>query len=147
MSGLAALLAGHRKPGIYRWSSALDVAHIRRAVEHARWRFVSLDSWQIEDKKAFLEATKDVMGFPDDFGHNFDALADSLNDVTHPDGEGVLVLWDGWGPFARADRKAFDVAVDVLSVRARSSRHGKFIVLMRGPGPEIDVPEVYPHAG
>jgi hypothetical protein len=147
MSGLAAILAGHRKPGIYRWTSALDVAHIRRAVEHARWAFVSLDTWKIEDKKAFLAATKDAMGFADDFGHNFDAFADSLNDVTHHDGEGVLVLWDGWGPFARADRRAFDVAVDVLSVRARSSRFGKFVVLMRGPGPEIDVPEIYSHAG
>ena len=116
MSGLAALLAGHRKPGIYRWTSALDVAHIRRAVKLAHWRFVSLDTWQIEDKKTFLEA-------------------------------GVLVLWDGWGPIARADRRAFDVAVDVLSVRARSSRFGKFVVLMRGPGPQIDVPEIYPHAG
>jgi RNAse (barnase) inhibitor barstar len=147
LSGLAAILAGRRKPGIYRWVSALDVADVRRAVEHANWGFASLDTWQIEDKKAFLGAAQDALGFPDDFGHNFDALADSLNDVTHPDGEGVLVLWDGWGPFARADRKAFDVAVDVLSVRARSSRFGAFAVLMRGPGPEIDVPEIYSHAG
>jgi hypothetical protein len=147
VSGLAAILAGHRKPGIYRWTSALDVASIRRAVEHARWAFVSLDTWQIEDKKAFLAAAEEAMGFPDDFRLNFDAFADSLNDVTHPDAEGVLVLWDGWGPFARADRKAFDVAVDVLSVRARSSRFGKFVVLMRGPGPDIEVPEIYSHAG
>jgi hypothetical protein len=147
MSGLAAILAGHRKPGTYRWASSLDVADIRRAVEHAQWAFVSLDTWQIEDKKAFLGSAKDALGFPDDFAYNFDAFGDSLNDVSHPDNEGVLMLWDGWGPFARADRKAFDVAVDVLSVRSRSSRFGTFVVLMRGPGPEIDVPEIYPHAG
>jgi RNAse (barnase) inhibitor barstar len=147
MSGLAAILAGHRKPGTYRWASALDIADIRRAVEHAHWAFVSLDTWQIEDKEAFLEAAKEALGFTDDFAHNFDAFADSLNDVTQADGEGVLMLWDGWGPFARADRRAFDVAVDVLSVRSRSFRFGKFVVLMRGAGPEIDVPEIYSHAG
>jgi hypothetical protein len=146
MSGLAGILAGNRAPGIYRWTSSLDAADVERAVGHAGWRFVAMDTWRVEDKEGFLVSAQQAFGFGGDFAHNFDALGDALADVRHPEGAGVAVLWDGWAPFARADRLAFDVAVDVLAVRARSRRFGPFVVLMRGPGPTVDVPEVDPHA-
>jgi RNAse (barnase) inhibitor barstar len=146
MSGLAGILAGHRPPGIYRWTSSLSAAGIEHTVSHAGWRFILLDTWLVEDKDAFLTAAQRAFGFGDDFMHNFDSLGDALADVRHPEGDGLAVLWDGWAPFARADRRAFDVAVDVLAVRARSRRFEPFVVLMRGPGPVVDVPDVDPRA-
>ena len=146
MSGLARILAGNRPPGIYRWSSSRRAADIEHAVDHAGWRFILFDTWLVEDKETFLTAAARAFGFGDDFAHNFDSLADALADVRHPEGDGVAVLWDGWAPFARADRLAFDVAVDVLAVRARSRRFEPFVVLMRGPGPVVDVPDVNSHA-
>ncbi len=35
---------------------------------------------------------------------NFDALADCLQRRRRGDGDGTVLLWDGWGPFARARR-------------------------------------------
>jgi RNAse (barnase) inhibitor barstar len=134
MSALARVLAGRTAPGVYRWDSAADVDDVRHAVEHAGWRFVHLDTWQVEDKAAFLAACAEAFEFPDWFGRNLDALADSLGDVR---GEGgVLVLWDGWSPIARHDRRVFDVVSDIFVGRVHFERGGRFAVLVRGPGPD-----------
>jgi len=53
------------------------------------------------------------------------------------DSEGLVFLWDGWGPFARADEQAFSVALSVLGTRVNADRGGPFAVLLRGDGPEV----------
>jgi hypothetical protein len=143
MSGLAKLLAGRVDPGVYHWTSAADVGDVRHAVDHAHWHLVLLDTWGSDDKAGFMAACHDAFALPDWFGRNFDALADALADVRAPDDEvGVIVLWDGWGPLARAERRAFDVAVDVFSARVDDERAGPFAVLLRGPGPDTGLVEL-----
>lgn len=142
MSGLAALLAGHNAPDLYQWHSAAHVPDVEHAVEHAGWKFVYLDGWTIEDKQSFLKATAAALSFPDHFGENFDALSDCLHDVDCGDRHGVVLLWDGWSPFARHDENAFHVALSVLGGRTHADRGCKFAVLLRGEGPVIDVPEL-----
>lgn len=143
MSGLAALLAGRVSPGLYRWRAHFDVADVRRTVEHAGWRFAHLDGWTTETKAEFLEAIGAALQFPEHYGRNFDALADCLTDVAADDSEGTVLLWDGWGPFARAEERAFSVALTVLGTRVNAERGGAFAVLLRGDGPEpIGVPEL-----
>lgn len=142
MSGLAALLAGHNPPDIYQWHSAAHVNDVQHAVEHAGWKFAYLDGWTIEDKEAFLDATAKTLDFPEDFGKNFDALSDSLSDVTPGDANGVVLMWDGWSPLARHDEQAFSVALSVFGGRVNDSKGGKFAVVLRGEGPPIDVPEL-----
>ena len=68
---------------------------------------------------------------------NFDALGDHLGDVVAGDSEGLVFLWDGWGPFARADEQAFSVALSVLGTRVNADRGGPFAVLLRGDGPDV----------
>lgn len=136
MSGLAALLAGRVGPGIYRWHGAFDAADVRRTVEHAGWAFAHFDGWTAESKPEVLEGLGRALELPDHYGRNFDALADCLHDVGAGDGRGTLLLWDGWGPFARADERAFSVALSVLGTRVEADRGGPFAVLLRGPGPE-----------
>lgn len=77
---------------------------------------------------------------------HFDALGDSLHQVRGPDGAGVVVLWEGWAPLARADRRVFDVVLSVLSDRVDLERAGSFAVLLKGPGPDdTALPELDPH--
>ena len=144
MSGLARLLAGNVEPGVYHWTTASDRAMIEHAVERAGWRFVCLDTWQVEDKAAFLSACRDAFGIEDLSEHDFDGLGDALNDVLPGDAVGFVVLWDGWAPFARADSLAFEVAVDIFDARVDAERVGAFAVLLKGPGPQTDVPELDP---
>jgi hypothetical protein len=137
MSGLAAVLAGHHEPGVFRWHGAFDVADVRHAVEHAGWGFGHVDGWTKADSKSgFLEEVGEALGFPDYYGQNFDALADCLHDVGTGT-SGVVLLWDGWGTLARADEKAFSVALSVLGTRVNADRGSPFCVLLRGEGPEV----------
>ena len=139
MSGLAALLAGRREPGIFRWHGAFDVADVQHTVEHAGWRFVHLDGIGVEAKSEFLDRIAQVFAFPDHYGRNFDALADCLHDVVAGDTEGTVLLWDAWGPFARAEERAFSVALSVLGSRVNADRGGRFVVLLRGEGPDLGI--------
>ncbi|RYU09666.1 barstar family protein [Nocardioides iriomotensis] len=142
MSGLAALLAGHNAPDLYQWHSAAHVPDVEHAVEHAGWKFAYLDGWTIEDKQSFLKACGHALDVDGDLGENFDALSDRLADVSAGDRNGVILLWDGWSPFARHDEQAFGVALSVLGGRANADRGCKFAAILRGDGPPLDLPEL-----
>ncbi len=133
MSGLAAVLSGKVGPGLYRWHGAFETPEVQHTVEHAGWHFAWVDGWHGETKQEFLEAVGAALGFPEYYGQNFDALADCLQDVP----EDTVLLWDGWGPFARADPQAFSVALSVLGTRVNAERGGAFAVLLRGDGPDV----------
>ena len=140
MSGLAALLAGHRRPGLYAWHSGFEVAGVRHTVEHAGWEFAYVDGLHDQTKDEFLSAVGRALSFPDHYGHNFDALADCLSDVGQSLGEGVdgtVLLWDGWGAFARSEPQSFSVALSVLGTRVNAERGTPFAVLLRGDGPTV----------
>jgi hypothetical protein len=142
MSGLAALLAGHNAPDLYQWHSAAHVPDVEHAVEHAGWKFVYLDGWTIEDKQSFLKACAAAFDVEDDLGENFDALSDCLAEISAGDRNGVVLLWDGWSPFARHDEQAFHVALSVLGGRANADRGCKFAAILRGDGPPLDLTEL-----
>ncbi len=133
MRDLAGVLAGGTLSGVYKWPAADDLAELQEAVDEAGWRLVQLDTSTVGDKAGFLARAAEAFGFPEYFGHNWDAFDDGLGDI---DGyPGTVVVWDGWSEFAAADKASFDVALDVLRERAGSSDAGGFVVLMRGDGP------------
>jgi len=130
VSGLAPLLAGRVPPGAYRWEAAYAVADVRDTVEHAGWRFAHLDGATAPTRAATLEALGEALALPSWWGRNLDALADSLADV---DTDRTVLLWDGWGPLAREEARAFAVVLRLLAGSGLA-------VLLRGPGPHVDVP-------
>lgn len=136
MSGLAAVLSGRRPPGVFTWHAALEVGDLRRAAGQAGWRFGHVDGWGDPTKAGFLAAVGEALAFPAHYGRNLDALADCLADL----GRDTLLLWDGWGPLARHDEKAFRISVRVLRERAGADQASRFVVLLRGDGPELDLP-------
>ena len=142
MSGLAALLAGHTKPDLYRWHSAAHVEDIAHAVDKAGWRFFYLDGWTVEDKESFLKAAGAALDLPDYDGASFDVLSDRLADLTADGKDGIVLIWDGWSPLGRADEQAFNIALTVFGGRVHAERGDKLAVLLRGEGPSIDVPEL-----
>lgn len=135
MSGLTEVFVGHRPPGVYLWNAAYDVPELRHACECSGWGFGHVDG--LTSKDEFLGGLGVALDFPDYYGHNLDALADCLGDL--PD---TVLLWDGWGRFAGADERGFTGVLRVLADRA--ARHdpegGRFLVLLRGAGPDLDLP-------
>jgi hypothetical protein len=70
------------------------------------------------DKRGSLERFAEVLSLPEWFGHNLDALADSLHDLaeTAP-AEGATgrhLVWDGTAELHDADPEAFEGICSVL---------------------------------
>jgi RNAse (barnase) inhibitor barstar len=133
MSSLSSVLAGRTPPGVYRWHAAYDVADVRHTVEHVGWRFGYVDGWVFQSKAEFLLAVGEALALPDYYGRNLDALEECLADLDGP----TVLLWDGWSPLARADDPAFRGILDVFAAGS-----DQLTVLLRGEGPEIDVPDL-----
>jgi hypothetical protein len=90
-----------------------------------------------------LEAVGAALDLPDSYKQTFDALAACLADVDSNGHHGTVLLWDGWGPLAREDEQAFNVALSVLGTRVNAERGSPFAVLLRGEGPDpAGVPEL-----
>jgi RNAse (barnase) inhibitor barstar len=128
------VLAGARPGTVLRGDDGSGDAADRAAQlgRRAGWSVVLLDTTGALDKAALLDRCQQAFGFPEWFGHNWDALADSLSEVEHP--VGTLVLWTGWDGLARADAPAFGTAVEVLTERAASAVARPFAVLLVAPG-------------
>jgi hypothetical protein len=139
MSGLAALLAEHNPPSVYQWHSAASVPDVQHAVEHAGWTFRYLDGWTVEDRASFLKAASASLELAD--SEDVETLSAGLGDL-EVGGRGLVLLWDGWSPLARSDRESFDAVVDALRRRAHDSSASKMAVILRGEGPELDLPEL-----
>jgi len=131
MSGLAAVLAGRHDRGVHTWHSGLHVPDVQHAVEHAGWRFGYVDGVALAEKEEVLRAIGDALDFAPHFrGKSIDGLNDCLRDVAEP----TVLLWDGWGVFARESPRAFEKVRKVLTMRTEDAP--PFEVLLRGPGPD-----------
>ncbi len=134
---LTDLLTGHVKPGIYRLTQQTGVGEIAHTAARHGWRFAQLDGRQITSKAAFLESCAGALDFPKHFGNNWDALADSVRDLSWAPAEhGYLVLYDNASVFAAACPADFAVALDILRSAVASWRETStpMTVLLRRAG-------------
>ncbi|TPQ15994.1 barstar family protein [Streptomyces sporangiiformans] len=80
---------------------------------------VTLDLAGVVDKAGFMERCVRALDLPDWFGRNWDALADSLTDLSvWPEaaaGRGLLVVVTGWQTYAKARPDEWETAREVLS--------------------------------
>ncbi|MFI7385811.1 barstar family protein [Streptomyces sp. NPDC049813] len=85
-------------------------------------RFLDLDG--VADKAAFMERCATVLGLPDWFGRNWDALADALADPGQwPDsGRGLVLVVTGWQAFETRGPGQWATARDVLTEAVRRRR-------------------------
>lgn len=131
MNDVSDLLLGRQQPGVHQLETDLATGEIATAVRDAGWSFGHLNGQTTApDKGAVLRELGEALDFPEHYGVNFDALHDCLREVGDPGARGLVLLWDGWQAFAEADRRSFDVVVEILTERAESGA-SPFAVLLR----------------
>ncbi len=80
MSDLCARLQDVSESGVYELSCPVEV--LRGNVALTELRFFEIDLSECRGKGEFLAAIAKAIHAPDWFGHNFDALADALGDLS-----------------------------------------------------------------
>jgi len=71
-----------------------------------------------QDKADALCRFARALRFPEWFGHNWDALADCLSDLSWMPADGYLLLLTGTDAWRRTDRESFDITLEVLEQAA-----------------------------
>jgi len=143
---IASILRG-QSHGVFRWTSGTKAGPAQRLegqVERAGWRFVLLDTEGATDKAEFLERCAEAFDLPSWFGRNWDALDECLRGLDLDEPTGLLVVWDQWADLADGDPDAFDTAIEVFrdACVAWNDDEVPGAVLLRGAGPETDLPEL-----
>ncbi len=84
------------------------------------------------DKAGLLQRLADTLAFPTSFGHNWDALADSLGDLSWLPAPGHVLLVDHAGDLRNADEVAFDTLLDVLDQASSTwaAQHAPFFTFL-----------------
>ncbi|MFE5795022.1 barstar family protein [Streptomyces sp. NPDC056503] len=86
---------------------------------------VVLDLRGVTDKAGFMGRCADVLGLPDWFGRNWDALAESLGELPRP----AAVVVTHWQGYARRAPRDWDLAQEVFATAVEESR-GRLSVLI-----------------
>src|SRR4051794_29117219 len=132
MSKLLQRLRDARRSGVYR---AREAGVINAATAHGGLDVVLIDAAQKP-----LEKIARALAFPEWFGGNWDALEDSLGDLSWRQGDGHVVIFTGWPAAEERDR-----LIDVLRSSAEFwTQHGRpFFAVFIDPQRKLALPDLY----
>jgi len=115
------LLTRAERAGIFRMPYAADLA-IEEAAESLEYPIHRIDLSRVTTKEDFLTAVGEALAFPDWYGHNWDALADCLTDLSWMAADGYVIVLDHADTFAAACPTDFATALSIFQDVADSWR-------------------------
>lgn len=132
MSKLLQRLRDASRSGVYR------VSDERALVEATHG--ASLDVVAIEPGDDLFDSMARALGFPDWFGHNWDALEDLLGDLSWRKGEGHVLVFRG-----HPSGEELGILCDVLRASAEywTARGKPFFGVFIDPAKKLALPELY----
>ena len=145
MKDLARILLDSANCGVY--AAPKSTGAVRQGTVACGLAWFELDLAGVVDKAAFLTRCQVVFGFPASFGHNWDALADCLEDLSWRPARGYVAFCRHGREFARRSPGEFAVALEILAAAATYwlKKDKTFIVLLdaatRGGGRLKPFPE------
>jgi len=99
-----------------------DIAALDRSAKPTLLRTLPIDLHACTDKASLLRHLDDALHFPAGFGGNWDALSDSLRDLSWLDAKGYVLLIMHAETLRDADEAEFDIFMDILDEAAESWR-------------------------
>ena len=112
MEALCARLQDKNEAGMYRLNCPPD--ELRRAIAQTGFALFEADLAAAQGKKRFLAAVAQAVKAPKWFGHNWDALADALGDLTWQLAPGYVLLLRG-GETLGLSAADHEIATEILA--------------------------------
>jgi RNAse (barnase) inhibitor barstar len=129
MSARPALAPGDS--GVY--ASPVDISELRTRAEQIGASWADVDLTLIRDKATLLRAFGDALTFPPEFGQNWDALYDSLQDLAWLPASGYVLRLRNIAGARQALGAEWDTLLDILHKSASFWKTRKpFIVIAEG---------------
>ncbi|HEY4143477.1 barstar family protein [Pinirhizobacter sp.] len=97
-----------------------DIAALDGAAQSTSLRTLPIDLHDCTDKASLLRHLDDALHFPAGFGGNWDALSDSLRDLSWLRAKGYLLLITHAETLRDADEAEFDIFTGILDEAAES---------------------------
>ena len=102
--------------GVRAWSGSVEP--LRQAASHAQLGFATVDLTHAKDRAALFAALDKSLGLPDHFGHNWDALADVLEDRDWLGKRGRVIVFTGVAAYRREHPTDWSTLEDILDEAA-----------------------------
>lgn len=120
------------RSGVYRAPRRL--VPLREASAAAECAWIDVDVTAVKDKGQLLAAFAAALAFPPTFGGNWDALADSLQDLSWRRERGYVLHLQGAAALSQVLPPAWATALEILAASAMywKERGTAFIVLADG---------------
>ena len=112
-SGFDLGLEDPTRAGVF-FVSGDDIATLAAAAQDAGLLARRIDLLGCTDKRALLLRMALALDFPATSGHNWDALSDSLRDLSWLPAKGYVLLFEGAGGMRSADEGDFDMLLSIL---------------------------------
>jgi hypothetical protein len=114
-AALARLLA--TSGGVFHLGPRPAVRTVITELAAAGWRVSMINARATSNKQALLAEIADTVGFPEWFGHNWDALADALRDAALARADsgqrGLCLIVNHAGALIASDRPAAETLIDI----------------------------------
>ncbi len=133
------LLRDSSRSGVYH-APQQGLEELLEAARHGGLAIFDLDLAGVADKAALMQKMADALRFPDWFGHNWDALADGLGDLSWLGGEaeGWLLLLRNCDELREGLGEEFATLLQVFAAAAESWREAQMpfwvLIDMRADG-------------
>lgn len=111
---LSSMLADPALGGAY-FVDAHDRSALLDAGVALNFAIASVDCHSVRDRDDALARIALALDFPDWFGGNWDALQDSLCDLSWLPGDGYLLLLDHSSGWREADPESFSTLIEILN--------------------------------
>jgi hypothetical protein len=130
MKNPAAFPLDAAQSGVY--AAPEETAELTAGARAAGLVWFELDLAQVDAKPELLARCEKVFGLPSAFGHNWDALADSLEDFSWRPARGYVVHLKNGAQLARRAPQEFATALEIFAGAATywSTKRKLFLVLV-----------------
>lgn len=116
--------------GVHEWKGATEA--LKAAASQARLRFAQVDLGKAKDKATLFAEVDRALALPDHFGHNWDALADVLEDRDWLGKAGRVVVLAHAGAYRKDHPTDYATLEEILAEAAEfwQERHVPFWVFV-----------------
>lgn len=110
---------------------------VQQSAKAAGFAFFHIDGKSIERKEQLLNAVATTLRLPKHFGHNWDALEESLVDLDWAGSAGVVIYYDHIDGLLAAHADQFETLVEICrdAVASWKEDDTAFVVLFSGTKP------------